>query len=135
MMLKVFKKLRKNNQGAILFMTLMIMTCVLTATLGAANLIMAGTVMSGVQVRSVKAYFAADAGVEKALWEARKNSYNYPGQDTENVFISNINNGSSYDVNYFISSTTVDTIRALTFGSTGKFGNTKRTVEAQIVDY
>lgn len=51
----------------------MILTGVLIVSLGAANMLISGIRQSRTQSYSTKAYFAAEAGAERILWEIRKN--------------------------------------------------------------
>ena len=62
-------------------MTVLILSVVLTVTLSAADIVRNGLMMSNAQVNSTKAYFAAEAGAERILWEIRKNSFD-PGDGT-----------------------------------------------------
>lgn len=94
----------KDNNGTVLLMTLLILSGILVVALGAASLVTSGIMMSRAQERSTKAYFAAEAGAERALWEVRKNNYAAPDQDQENVFSETLGNGASYSVDYATSS-------------------------------
>ena len=66
-----FNNLLQDNRGTVLFMTMLILISMLTVVLGAANLVMLRIKMSGAQERSTIAYFAAETGVERTLWEIR----------------------------------------------------------------
>ncbi|MFH1233128.1 MAG: hypothetical protein V1649_00550 [Patescibacteria group bacterium] len=113
----------KNNQGTALLMTLMILSSVLVVTLGAANLIMAGIIASRLEQSSVIAYYASESGVERSLWEVRKDDHPLPNENTLNLFFGNLGNGSSYQVNYTTSTS------AVTFTSIGNYHDSKRSVE------
>ncbi len=69
--------LLKNQKGTALFLTLIILTSVLIVSLGAADLVISGTKQGRTQVYSAEAYFAAEAGAERALWEIRKNVFTF----------------------------------------------------------
>lgn len=69
-------KLIKNNKGSALLITMMVLAGALTAALGAANLVTPGIVMGRTQTQSTKAFFAAEAGAERALWKLRKDGFN-----------------------------------------------------------
>jgi hypothetical protein len=115
----------KNNRGIVLLLTLMILSSILVVTLGAADLVMAGIKMNRLTGYSNLAFFASEAGLERALWEARKNSYSLPNIDTISVFsLNNLGNGSAYQVNYASSSPFI------TFKSIGSFSGAKRSVES-----
>lgn len=115
----------KNNRGVILLLTLFILSGILVITLGAADLVLAGLKMNRLTGYSSLAFFAAEAGMERALWEARKNNYVLPNADTADVFsLSDLGNGSAYQVNYASSTPNI------TFKSIGSYGGTKRSVES-----
>lgn len=112
----------KNNTGTALLMTLLILTSILTVSLGVANLIVSGIKMSRTQAQSTKAFFASEAGVERSLWEVRKNGYTLLGEDTTDVFNDSLDNGSIYQVDYATSTPIV------TFTSTGQYQQARRSV-------
>jgi len=112
----------KSNKGTALLLTLLILTSILVVALGVANLIVPGIRMSRTQEQSTKAFFAAEAGAERALWEVRKNSYSLPVSDTEDVFSGSLDNNSAYQVDYTIVASLV------TFTSTGSYRQTMRSV-------
>ncbi len=114
----------KNNRGIILLMTVLILSGILVVALGAADLVMAGIRMNRLTGYSSLAFFASEAGMEKALWEARKNNYTLPDINTDNVFNSNLTNNSSYQVNYATSSPNI------IFTSIGSHSGIKRSVES-----
>lgn len=118
-------KITKNNRGIILLLTLLILSGILIVTLTAADLVFAGIKMNRLVGYSGVAYFASEAGMEKALWEARKNDYVLPGVDTDNIFsLSDLGNGAAYQVNYATSSPEV------IFKSIGSYRGIKRSVES-----
>ena len=112
----------KSNKGTALLLTLLILTSILVVALGAANLIVPGIRMSRTQEQSTKAFFAAEAGAERALWEVRKNSYVIPGADTENIFFGTLDNNSAYQVDCAVA------LPQVTFTSTGNYRQTRRSV-------
>lgn len=115
------KQLKEGN-GTALLMTLLILTSILVVVLGAANIIVPGIKMSRTQAQSTKAFFASEAGIEKALWELRKNDYLVPEVDVENVFSDTLENNSLYQVDYSVVDSNV------TFTSTGRYQQTRRSV-------
>lgn len=60
--------------GTVLLMTTLIIASILVVTLVAGEIVRMGLVMSRTQVHSTKAYYAAEAGAERILWEIRKNN-------------------------------------------------------------
>ena len=115
----------RNEKGVVLLLTLLILSSILVETLGASDLVMAGIKTNRLTGYSNIAFFASEAGLERALWEARQNNYALPDTDTSNVFsLGDLGNGSSYAVDY--SSSTPD----VTFKSIGNYRAVKRSVES-----
>lgn len=124
--MNMLKKIQKpNERGTALFMTIMMLAGILTVSLGAANLIVPGLVMSRVQNYSTKAYFAAEAGAERVLWEVRKNNYVVPDVNTANIFTGSLGNASAYDVDYATSSPII------TMTANGIYSGSRRSIELQ----
>ena len=134
--MSIKNNLFKNNQGSALLITMLVLTGMLVAVLGAADLIMSGIKMSGGQERSTIAYFAAEAGIERILWEIRKNSFsfsmcsvgNYIKFDNPAICDSSghsypLSNNASYSVVYSSDSPVV------TFTSTGVYNGVRRSVD------
>ncbi|MDD3151073.1 MAG: hypothetical protein PHV68_09630 [Candidatus Gastranaerophilales bacterium] len=121
-----FIKNKKNNRGVILLLTLFILSGILVVTLVAADLVLAGIKMNRLTGYSNLAFFASEAGMERALWEARKNpSFSLPGTSQDNIFQNlDIGNGSAYQVNYATSTPYI------TFTSIGNYHGAKRSVES-----
>jgi len=115
----------KNNRGVILLLTLFILFGILVITLGAADLVLNGLKMNRLTGYSNLAFYASEAGLERSLWEARKNSYVLPNVNTNNIFsLSNLGNNSSYKIDYATSTPFV------TFKSIGSYLGVKRSVES-----
>lgn len=99
-------------------------------TLLASDVIKSNLIMSKAQLNSTKAYFAAEVGLEHALWRVMKNDYELPENTTDNVFentnvgeINSFLNNGVYSVNYNRS----NSIR--TFVSTGGYSTEHRSTE------
>jgi hypothetical protein len=105
-------------------MVILILGGFLLSVIMATNLIIQGLKMANIQVDSTRAYFAAEAGAERVLWEARKNGYSFPGEDTEGIFSGELSNGSTYTVDYVATSSVL-------FRSVGSFNDVKRRVEVE----
>ncbi len=104
-------------------MTLLVLSSILIVTLAAAQIISSGIVMSRTQERSTKAFFAAEAGAERSLWEVRKNYFALPPTDQSAIFTGSLSNSTTYSVDYATSSPNV------TFYSAGLYLGTKRTIQ------
>lgn len=108
-----------------MLLTLFLLSSILVVTLGAADLVVAGIRMNRLTGYSNIAFFASEAGLERALWEARQNNYVLPSANTSNVFsLGNLGNNSSYAVDYGSSTPNV------TFKSIGVYRAVKRSVES-----
>lgn len=101
----------------ILILTLLILSSILVVTLAAADLILAGIKMNRLTGYSSIAFFAAEAGLERALWEARKNNTAQTWPETT------LPNSSTYKVDYTL------VIPNVTFKSIGSYLGVKRSVE------
>ncbi|MEA3463699.1 MAG: pilus assembly PilX N-terminal domain-containing protein [Patescibacteria group bacterium] len=126
----------KNNNGTALFMALLILTGMLVVVLAASDIITRGIKMSRTQARSTKAYFAAEAGAERILWEVRKNNFDdsfcsdndYINFDTNpatcdsSIRIYFLSNNASYSVVY-------SSGPSVTFTSNGIYLSNRRSVE------
>lgn len=118
-----------------MLITLLILTSILTVALAAANLVVSGIKMSGTQERSTVAYFAAEAGAERVLWNlhfgdfagCNEEEYVDFGSDPANCVVlpafQTLSNNSSYSVFY------ESTAPSLEIVSIGSFANVKRIVE------
>ena len=71
----------KNKTGsAMLLMTFFVLASILTISLSLSAIVVNGLKMGVTQVHSTKAFFAAEAGAERILWETRKENNNDPGK-------------------------------------------------------
>lgn len=116
------KKITKNKQGVILLLTLFILSGLLIITLAAADLVLTGLKMNNLTGYSNLAFFAAEAGLERSLWESRKNSFSLPNNNQTGLFAQSLGNNSSYSVDYATSPPDV------TFKSIGSYRGVKRSV-------
>ena len=118
-MIKIFLKKRR---GSALLMTVLILSGIIVVALNAANVVMSGTILSGVQERSTLAFYAAESGAEKFLYDARINK-NLPTVNTNNLYgTTTLSNNAVYTVDY---GTTTLSISAT---SSGFFMETKRII-------
>lgn len=60
------------QQGTSLLLTLLILTAVLSIALGVAGLMLGEIKISREVPKSLRAYYAAEAGIERSLYDARK---------------------------------------------------------------
>lgn len=87
------------KKGSALILTIFIMSGMLLAAMGGAYLVVLGIKASGIQAKSTKAYFTAEAGAERLLWEANYNGWIYTGTSSEPIFFGDMSDSqSSYKV-------------------------------------
>ncbi|MBI4653126.1 hypothetical protein HY750_02630 [Candidatus Kuenenbacteria bacterium] len=67
-----FYKLQADQKGSAIFLVILILAGILTATIGINNLVVKGIKFSRNISWSAPAYFAAETGMEKALYQIRK---------------------------------------------------------------
>ena len=125
--------LKKKQLGSALILTMFIMSGMLIVAFSGAYVIMLGIKSGGIQAQSTKAYYAAEAGTERLLWEVRQNdcqdsdpSCSGAVSDTVSVFNDNLATpGLNYSV-YFTE------FPPLVFHSIGEYKNTRRSVEVRM---
>lgn len=136
----MIETIANNKKGTALFMTMMVLTGILTISLSVASIVMSDIVMSRTQTHSTKAYFAAEAGAERILYLARKESF-LSGSSCDDPIIcvnfatkkcvscddtsakNDLTNGSSYKVEYFFTALNVSIMSA------GVYSGARRSVE------
>lgn len=120
------KFFKKKFKGSALLLTMFILAGMLIVSLSGAYIILVGIRASGIQSQSTKAYFGAEAGAERLLWELRNNGYIYSTPSWTSVFSDTLPvSGANYNV-YF------SAFPPLVFTSIGEYQNTKRSVELRI---
>lgn len=106
-------------------LTLFILAAIMLIVFGGASVVASGLKMGRVQSQSTRAYFAAEAGAERVLYEFRHTS-NFDDNSlvgTDNVFgTTTLSTGGVYTVNY-------DSFNPIVFTSIGGYEDTKRSVE------
>jgi len=107
----------KNKNGTAILLTLFLLSGMLVVVLSAASIIVSGIKMSRTQTQSTKAFFAAEAGAERALWEIRKNAAGSAN------FSATLDNGSNYLVESGVNGA------EMTVTSAGLYMGARRTVE------
>jgi hypothetical protein len=83
--LKFMYKIINNQNGSAIFLVILVLAGILTATIGINNLVLKGIKFSRNIFWSAPAYFAAETGMEKALNQIRKvDSKNIPAEGSMN---------------------------------------------------
>ena len=102
------KNIFKNKKGSVVIIIVFLsLVSFLGLTILASDIIKSNIIMSKTQLNSTKAYFAAEVGLEQALWEVMKGDYELPEDDVENVFtqtdvneVASFLNQGVYNVDY-----------------------------------
>ena len=81
--------IKQKDKGVILFLALIVMSIVLAVALGLSSILVSQIRMSSEMRDSIKAFYAADTGVERALFDKANPSDNYNGT---------LDNGAEYNV-------------------------------------
>lgn len=115
-------KYKFNHSGSALLLSLFILTSIMVVAFSGASGILANVKISGAVTRSFRAYFAAEAGAERLLFEVRKNEYDLGAYSASQVFSGTLSNSSSYSVDYKSFAPTI-------FSSIGSFEKMRRSVE------
>jgi hypothetical protein len=100
-----------------------IMAGMLIVALGSAYVALLGIKGGGMQAQSTKAYFAAEAGAERLIWEMRKHGGGHSFNPNIVSFSDTLVASSSYEV-YF-----TQKVPNIIFTSIGEYMNTRRSVE------
>jgi len=122
----------RDKSGSALILTMFIMSGILIVAMSGAYVVWLGIKAAGIQSQSTKAYYAAEAGAERFLYELRKRGFEYFIPGPEVLFSGSFDpSGASYKV-YF---TEYDPpLTPLIFQSVGDYQNTKRNVEIRFGD-
>lgn len=116
------------QSGSALILTMFILAGMMMVAFGGAYLVLLGLKTGGIQSQSTKAYYGAEAGAERLLWELRQNGWVYNAPGPNSVFEGSLPDiGANYKV-YFPGYPPT----SLIFDSVGEFRNTKRSIEIQI---
>ena len=70
--------IKNKSGGTLLILTIIMLTAVLTIVMAVADIVRNGLIIDRTQLESTKAFFAAEAGAERILYDARKNPL-FPG--------------------------------------------------------
>ena len=121
--------IKSEPKGIALLLTLFVLSGALIVTLTAADIVFSGIKMNRILNNSGIAFFAAEAGLERALWEAR--TWEARGVanplvagPSDNIFYGTLSNNSAYSVNYTLNAEVV-------FKSIGFYRGVKRSVESR----
>jgi len=114
---------RNNQKGVSIFLVVIMMSVFLAIVLGLTSIIVGGSKMSESFGDSVKAFHAADTGIERTLYRIRQES------NCDN-FTGTIEEGLSYSVTIVHTGGGTCASTGTTINSVGTYNNTKRELEA-----
>lgn len=120
---QVNKKRKSDKQGSALLMAILILGGIIAVSFSVSRMVMTAIETGGVQAQSVMAYYSAETGAERILYNIRYGDIDIDENDP-NLFsgTSTLDNGAEYSVS-------VKQYNPLKIISVGSFGSTKRSVE------
>lgn len=115
--------IKEYQKGISIYLVVVMMSVLLAIVLGLTSIIIGGAKIAGGLSESVKAFHAADTGIEKALYNIYKN-----GDCSGSSASGNFGN-SNYSYTVIITAQGVCPDEETTIDSTGQFQSTKRKIE------
>lgn len=115
------------KKGDALILTMFIMAGMLIVAMSGSYVILLGIKAAGVQSQSTRAYYAAEAGAERILYELRKNNYHYTAVSNSTSIFSGTLIAGAADYNVYFTA-----FPPLVFQSIGNNQNSRRSVEVRI---
>ncbi len=124
------KSIKLKKEGSVLLLTMFILAGMLLVAISSTYVVTLGIRAGGIQAQSTKSYFIAESGIEKFLFELRKNNYSWSANEIAEVAFSyDAQSGAlSLDGNYEVYRMADNIL----YRSIGEFGNTKRAVEVEL---
>lgn len=119
---KIKLKITKNLPGSAILLSVFLLTSIILVAYSGAIGVLANVKMSGAVKRSALAYFAAESGAERLLYEVRKNGYDLGAYSYVGLFPGTLENSGTYSVDY-------KTFAPIVFTSVGSYEKMKRSVE------
>ncbi len=119
-----------SKKGSALILTMFIMAGMIIVAFSGAYVVFLGIKSGGIQAQSTKAYYAAESGAERLLWELRQNGHEYSDVSEEEVIFSGqlpSSTGSQAKYNVYFYS-----FPPLVFRSIGEYQASRRSVEIRI---
>jgi|GEM_PF-1420665 hypothetical protein len=125
-MKNILKKIKSTEKsGSALALTMFILAGMLMVALSGSTVILLGLKAGGIQAQSTKAYYKAESGTERILWELNQNSLALPAPSLTNpVFNVTLPEGD-YQIYY-------TNFNPIIFTSVGEFQQTKRSVQVRM---
>ncbi len=131
-MLDIFKKKFNRNRlvvpdksGSALALTMFILAGMLIVAMSGSTVILIGLKAGGIQAQSAKAYYNAESGAERILWELNENSFTLPSFSLTEPTIEEPLEEGNYELYY-------SNFDPIIFTSVGEFQQTKRSVQIRL---
>lgn len=126
-MKNILRKIKQTEKsGSALALTMFILAGMLMVAMSGSTVILLGLKAGGIQAQSTKAYYNAESGIEKILWELNQNGFELPAPSLVEALFNEPMREGNYQIYY----TNFDPI--IIFTSVGEFQQTKRSVQVRL---
>jgi hypothetical protein len=124
---------KQQKKGSALLMTMLILFGIIAVAFGGASMVISGLRNSDLSSKSTLAYYSAEAGAERLLFEVRSGIFDLATSSNSDhftplrsIYTSTLDNNSNYFVDYDQSAGFGNDI---TFSAIGNYQGVKRSVE------
>lgn len=125
-MKNILKKFKlRDRKGSALALTMFILAGMLMVAMSGSTVILLGLKAGGIQAQSTKAYYKAESGTERILWELNQNSLVLPNTSLNDPMFNVPLTEGNYKIYY-------TNFNPIIFTSVGEFQNTKRSVQVRL---
>ncbi len=119
------KNIFKDKPGSALALTMFILAGMLIVAMSGSTVILLGLKAGGIQAQSTKAYYNAESGTERILWELNQNSAVLPSTSLTEPMLEETLGEGNYKIYY-------TNFEPIIFTSVGEFQQTKRSVQIRM---
>lgn len=125
-MKNIWRKIKfKDKKGSALALTMFILAGMLMVAMSGSTVILLGLKAGGIQAQSTKAYYKAESGTERILWELNQNGLVLPATSLADPMLDVPLTEGNYKIYY-------TNFNPIIFTSVGEFQNTKRSVQVRL---
>ena len=125
-MKNILRKIKEiDKKGSALALTMFILAGMLMVAMSGSTVILLGLKAGGIQAQSTKAYYRAESGTERILWELNQNSYTLPTTSLVDPIFDVPMQEGNYKIYY-------TNFNPIIFTSVGEFQATKRSVQVRL---
>lgn len=126
-MKNILRKIKQTEKsGSALALTMFILAGMLMVAMSGSTVILLGLKAGGIQAQSTKAYYNAESGIEKILWELNQNGFELLAPSLVDLLFNEPLREGNYKIYY----TNFDPV--IIFTSVGEFQQTKRSVQVRM---